>query len=166
MQLTVAQLAVLQADLAVRHPNAPQTPDGAFAVAEAYNQEAVPPWIVWRTAVPEADCTDLTSAEGTTWNWSAFIARSQGERDGWARLFSRGEIDAAKPNVRQAIADIFSGAQNNAPAQRTHIAAIGKRRATVAEQLFSTGEGSTAVPATLGAEGDLAYADVLRAWGR
>lgn len=164
--LTPAQLATLKADIAADPvlSTLPHTPDDALAIAAIYNTIVSPEFIVWRTEVTEDEFTDLTSAEGTSWNWSAFIARSQGERDGWARMFTRGFINPARPNVRQAIIDIFSGTQNSAPAQRAHCAAIGKRPATRAEQLFSTGTGSVAAPATMTIDAPLTHYDVIRAW--
>jgi len=164
--LTSAQLVILKTDIAADPVLAayPNTADGNFAIAAAYNLPASPEFIVWRTAVPQSDFTDLTSAEATTWSWTAYIARSQGERDGWARMFAaNGSVNAARANVRQAFLDIFSGTQNNAPAQRTHCAAIAKRAATRAEKLFASGTGSTASPATMSVEGTLSYQDIEEA---
>jgi len=161
--LTPAQLVILRADIAADPVLAafPNNADGNFAIAAAYNLPAEPAFTVWRTSVPESDFTDLTSAEATTWSWTAYIARSQGERDGWARMFAAtGSVNTARANVRQAFLDIFSGAQNNAPAQRAHCAAIAKRAATRAEKLFATGTGSLASPATMSVEGTLSYQDI------
>ena len=163
--LTSAQLAILRADIAADPVLSafPNNADGNFAIAAVYNLPASPAYTVWRTTVPESDFTDLTSAEATTWSWTAYIARSQGERDGWGRMFAGGSVNPSRANVRQAFLDIFSGAQNNAPAQRTHCAAIAKRAATRAEKLFATGTGSTASPATMSVEGTLSYQDIEEA---
>lgn len=164
--LTPAQLLTLKADIAADPvlSTIPHTPDGAFAVAAAYNLPASPAFIVWRTSVPEADFTDLTSEEATTWSWPAYIARSVGEQAGWARMFAGGVVNPARPNVRQGFQDIFSGNQNNAPAQRTHLAATCKRSALRVEKLFATGTGTTASPATMTVEGTLSYQAVVLAW--
>lgn len=167
MALTTAQQATLktfvEADSTL---NAfPHNSDGAFAIAEALKADALPDFVVWRTSVREQEFTDDTSSEGTTWSWPAFIARSVGEQTGWNAMFRNGSINAAKANVRQAFTDIFSGAQNSAPAQRTHCAAIAKRKANRLEKLFATGTGSTASPATMAVEGSLSYAEVQSAMG-
>ena len=167
MALTPAQQATLKAYVeadgtlnAFQHNS-----DGAFAIAEALKADASPDFIVWRTSIAEREFTDETSRDGTTWSWPAFIARSVGEQAGWSAMFRNGTVNAAKANVRQGFADIFSGAANNAPAQRTHCAAIGKRKCNRLEKLFATGTGSTASPATMAVEGVLSYADVMIAMG-
>jgi hypothetical protein len=66
-------------------------------------------------------------------------------------------------NVRQGMADIFSGSTNSAPAQRAHLTAVSKRTATKAEKLFATGTGTDATPATMTFEGRLSYDDVQAA---
>jgi hypothetical protein len=164
--LTPAQLVMLRVDiLADSNLNAlPNNSDGAFDIANAYNLSALPDFWVWRTRVTQLEIVATTTDDGTVWSWPAFIARSQGERDGWHEMFADGGyVNASLPNVRQGFADIFSGSANNAPAQRTHLTAIGRRRATRIEKLFATGTGSTASPATMGFEGPLNYQDVLTA---
>lgn len=165
--LTPAQQATLKAYIEADGTlNAlPHNSDGAFAIAEALKADASPDFIVWRTSVAEREFTDDTSGEGTTWSWPAFIARSVGEQAGWTAMFRNGTINAAKANVRQGFADIFSGAANSAPAQRTHCAAIGKRKANRLEKLFATGTGSTASPATMAVEGDLSWSEVRAVMG-
>jgi len=165
--LTPAQLTALKNDIAADGTlgQLAHTPDNAFAIAVAYNANASPDFWVWRSRVPESEVYSTTTEDATTWSWSAYIARSQGERDGWTRMFSvGGAIDASKANVRQGIADIFSGNTNSAPAQRTHLLTLARRRATRAEKLFAAGTGTTASPATMAWEGSLNYQDVLNAW--
>jgi hypothetical protein len=65
--------------------------------------------------------------------------------------------------VRQAFADIMSGSQNSAPAQRTHLTAMAKRAANRIEKLLATGTGSLAVPATMGFVGEVSYQDINEA---
>ena len=162
--LTLAQSQTLKADILADPILAgqPQTSDGAFAIAAAYNLLAIPDFWVWRTAVPQHEIVGATSPDGTTWSWTAYIARSQGERDGWREMFAdTGGINASRPNIRQGLADIFSGPSG--AAQRTHLLAIGRRAATRAEKLFATGLGTSASPATMTVEGELTYQDVLTA---
>jgi hypothetical protein len=145
----------------------PNDPDNNQRIADAYNLAAVPDYWVWRTWVPESEYTDLPSVDGTNWSWPAFIARSIGEQTGWARMFITGGVNPSRAGVRQGFADIFSGTQNNAPAQRTHMTTVSRRRATRAEKLFAvattggTGTvGGTANPATMTVEGPLDRNDI------
>ena len=167
MALTTEQQATLKAFVEADPvlSTYPHNSDGAFAIAEALKADASPDFIVWRTSVREQEFTDDTSSEGTTWSWPAFIARSVGEQAGWNAMFRNGSINAAKANVRQGFVDIFSGAQNSAPAQRAHCAAIAKRKANRLEKLFATGAGSTASPATMVVEGSVSYAELVSAMG-
>ena len=162
--LTLEQLVALKADILADPVLAayPMNSDGAFAIAAAYNLKAVPDWWVWRTSVSQLEIVTSTSVDNTTWSWPEFISRSQGERDGWREMFADGgKVSAALPNVRQGFADIFSGPSG--ASQRTHLLAMGRRKATRAEKLFSTGTGSTVSPAVMGFEGDLPYSDVMQA---
>lgn len=161
MSLSQSQLASLKADIiADAVLNAiPNTPDGAFQIAAAYNLTASPDFWVWRTFIAQHELVSVTSPDGTTWSWTIYIARSQGERDGWREMFAdTGGINAALPNVRQGLNDIFSG--GTGAAQRTHLLAMGRRKSTRAEKLFATGTGSTASPATMTFEGNLTFQDI------
>lgn len=164
MPLTNAQQAALKADIAADPVlNAqPVTSDGYQAIADAYNLIFSPDFWVWRTSVGQLEIVTTTTADGTVWSWPAFIARSQGERDGWREMFADGgSVNAALVNVRQGFADIFSGSTNNASAQRTHLLTVARRKATRAEKLFSSGgNGATATPATMGYEGPISRDDV------
>lgn len=134
------------------------------AIAAAYNAVASPSYWVKRTSVEIREIYSVTTSSGTTWSWPAFIARSQGERDGWREMFSSGYVNPSLPNVTQGVADIFSGSANNAPQQRAHLLAVSRRLATRFEVLFATGgDGSTANPSTMAIEGPVSYSDVSRA---
>jgi hypothetical protein len=168
MALTTAQLQALQAEIEADPAldNQPMTPDGHVAVAAALNLSASPDFWVWRTSVSKAEYTQFTSVDGTTFNWTGagFITRSQGERDAWHELFNSNEAcNPSLANVRQAFQDIFSGGTAPAPANRTHLATVSRRKATRAEKLLATGTGSTASPAVMGFEGDLSGDDVALA---
>jgi hypothetical protein len=166
MTLTLAQLQVLKAAILADPAFAaqPQNSDGAFAIALAMNLSAVPDFWVWRTAVGKGELVQSTSVDGTTFTWvgNGFITRSVGEQTAWQELFGDGACNPSLASVRQAFLDIFSGS-GNAAANRTHLAAMGRRVATRAEQLFAVGTGSTASPALMGAEGALTYQDVAQA---
>ena len=162
--LTPAQLitlnAAIEADSALN--SQPMNDDGANAIAIALSAIATPDYWVWRSFVPDAELYEATTADGTTWSWTTFIGRSQGERDAWRQMVNmKGGIAPYLANVRAGIADIFSGA--GGAAQRTHLLTSGRRKATRAEQLFATGAGTTAAPSIMGFEGTLTIADVTAA---
>jgi hypothetical protein len=129
----------------------PNNGDGNFAIATAMNVLAAPAWVVWRTAVPVQQI--LANIV-----WTELIGRSVGERDALQFMLQMGAINAADPNIRSGIGDIFSG--TTGATTRTQLLALSKRNATVAEKLFSTGAGTTATPAIMGVEGALTYQDV------
>lgn len=155
--LTTTQLQALKADIAADPAFAtlPHNSDGGFAVAAAYNLLRVPNWYVWRTDVPTSECKKAMV-------WTEYIARSVGERDAWVFMLSNGTINGGDANVRQGIADIFSGP--GGAASRVALLAVAKRVATRAEKLFSSGTGSEASPATMTFEGSLSYQNILDAW--
>lgn len=166
--LSTPQLIVIKADILsdpilAAHPN---TADGAFSIATAYNLPVAPEFWVWRTSVPKSELVQGVSADGTTFDWTGtgFIARVVGERDAWRELF--GEAGICNPslaNVRQAFLDIFSGAIAPAPANRTHLATVARRPARRIEKLFATGTGSAGLPAVMAFEGAVSYIDIMNA---
>lgn len=144
----------------------PPGSDSAFEIARVYNLPATPDFWVWKTALHEHEITGQTSPDGTVWSWVSYIARSPNEQNGWARMFNSSlTINPSLPNVRQGVADIFSGNQNNAPAQRAHLLAISRRKASRVEKLLASGTGSTASPATMTHEGALGWSEVKDAMG-
>lgn len=164
MSLTSAQLLTLKTDILADPVLAaqPNTPDGAFVIADAYNLTAVPDFWVWRTTVPQAEIVGAPSPDGTSWSWTSYIGRSQGERDAWQAMFAdTGTINFGLANVRQGLQDIFSGVSG--ATQRTHLLTSGRRQARRAEKLFAVGTGSSIAPATMNFEGALTYQDVLNA---
>lgn len=151
--LTTAQGLTLKTDILAdpAFASVPNNSDGNFLIASAYNAVIAPAFRVWRTNVPTTDCK-------TAMVWTEYIARSAGERDAWQFMLSNGFLNAADPNVRQGIQDIFSGP--GGVTSRTNLANIAKRDATRAEKLFSTGTGTEALPATMSFEGFLSFQDV------
>lgn len=139
--LTTAQLAVLRADI-LADPAfllIPNTPDGAFEIAAAYNLPASPAWIVWRTAVS----TQQIMENGFI--WTAVDALTVAKARIWDYMSSLGSINPSKVNVRQGLADCFGAGSAMANSILPHL----KTLATRAQKLFSTGTGSDATPATL-----------------
>lgn len=168
MALTSAQLATLKAaiDADAELAAIPNNPDGAFAIALLLNATAAPDYWVWRSKVTQADYVSTTSLDGTTWSWTTYIQRSQGERDGWREMFAdTGAVNPSNANVRAGFADVFSGA--GGATQRTHLTSMSRRKATRGEKVFATPtvggsgqRGSSANPDTMGFEGSLTYNDV------
>lgn len=163
MSLTPAQNATLKADIIADGTlNAqPMNSDGAFAIAAAYNLQAAPDFWVWRTSVTKSEIVQKTSQDSTVFAWTGtgFITRSVGEQAAWRELFENGACNPSLPNTRQAFQDIFSGGTAPAPANRTHLLAVARRKATRIEKLFATGTGSTASPAAMVIEGSISYQD-------
>lgn len=156
MALTAPQLVTLKADILADPTlsSQPENSDGAFAIAAAYNLSAAPPFVVWRTELREEEMMQKTV-------WTEYIIRSAGERDAYRFMLSAGTINAADPNVRQGIVDIFSGP--GGATTRTQLTELAKRNATRAEKLFATGTGTTISPATMTFQGNLTFQDVLLA---
>lgn len=130
------------------------------SIAAYYNESDSPAYWVWRTNVSLTEVTDLPSQDATVFSWTALIARSVQEILVWQDMFKNGYVNPSKDNIRQGFADIFSGNQNSAPAQRTHLLTVARRLATRAERLFATGTGSTGSPGTMAVEGNLTPSDV------
>jgi hypothetical protein len=162
MQFSPAQVTALKAYIATQPTLLAQLNTGQDqAVADALNANASPDFWVWRTSVSQLEIVTTTTADGTVWSWPAFIARTQGERDGWREMFADGgSVNASLANVRQGFADIFSNGPAGAAAQRTHLLTVGRRKATLAEKVCASGTGSTASPGTLDLEGAVAAGDV------
>jgi hypothetical protein len=167
--LTSAQLTALATDINAQGSlAAARTGKDATIIANFYNATASPDFWVWRTSVSKAEYYQSTSIDGTVFSMvgTGFITRSQGERDAWRDLFdAQGNANPSLPQMRQAVADIFSGATAPAPANRTHLLTVSRRKAKVGEKLFAVGTGSTAVPATMAVEGNLTAEDVQQAMG-
>lgn len=162
--LSAAQYDALAADITVTHSaefSSAVAANDDMAISNAYNATFSPTYWVWRSAIPVKEIYAITTADATVWSWTIYIARSVGERDAWRELTSSGSISAALLNVRQGIADIFSGA--GGAAQRTHLLTIGRREARRIEQLFATGAGSTATPGVMAYEGTVTYLDIAHA---
>lgn len=163
--LTTAQLATLKGDITANSDLnvQPNTPDGNFEIARLYNLNAAVDFWVWRTKVSKDELVGSTSVDGTTFSWTGagYITRAQGERDAFNAIFdATGTVNPSLASVRQAFADIFSGNTAPAPANRTHLNTVARRKATRFEKVFATGTGSTGSPAILVIEGRVS-ADVV-----
>lgn len=171
MPLTLAQKQALKADIiAASDPEcvaleaSPTNSDLAFAVAALYNLAASPDYWAWKTQLTKHAAVSETSVDATTFSFTQLISRTVQEQFGWQELWnSTLSCNPSLPNVRQGFADVFSGAQAGPVAQRAHLLAMARRKATRVEKLLATGTGSTASPATMGFEGPLTFQNVLDA---
>lgn len=150
MSLTLDQLMILKNDINNKSQSGGDLEQAVVdgnnnAIVTYYNTE-INYW-VWRTSLDEDTITSTVSNDGTTdreFAWvgtGGYIDRLQGERDAWNRLFHNGVINPSRKNVRQALANIFSGSGVAAINNREHMLALALRLCTRAEQLFSI-EGS------------------------
>ena len=155
--MTPAQLQTLKtAIVADGALNAlPMTSGGATTIAAAFNVTASPAFVVWRSSVtlPEI-MTDM--------DWTRVDNLSVGKARSWDWMSRDGAIDPSRPNIRAGIDSVWVGTAADL-AVRASIYAKCKRNATRAEQLFATGTGSDAAPATMGFEGALTADDVQQA---
>lgn len=161
MALTPEQAAIVKADILANQVLSafPLSNAGSYEIAKLYNLPASPAFWAWRTSVNEQDIVSKPGPDATTWSWSVYIARSQGERDAWARIFnSSHSCNPSLENVRLAFSDIFSGASG--AAQRTHLTAVCRRLTTRIERLLATGTGSTLSPGLLGYQGPVTSDDI------
>lgn len=153
MALTTAQNALIKSAILAdpQMSTAIAGDDGAYFIASLFNLKATPDFIVWRTDIPTQDIKKAVV-------WTEYIGRSPGEQGAFTLMISNGILDAAQINVRQGIADIFSGPSG--AGSRGALLQIAKRPALRVEKLLATGTGTDAVPATMGFEGFIAYRDV------
>lgn len=192
MPLSPAQLAALKTDLAANGNTAPgtagpisnldHTPDNAFAIAAWYNQAAAGPFVVWRDLPMDvvhglhtpANMTPLgnppTTPDLTVQVWMARCVTCQGKQLNYQGLtLGRDTAPMKRAGYRAGLQDCLT----NVPAGTNgalisagwvEIRDAAKQNATNAEKLFATGPGTSATPADLSFEGQIAGADIEAAW--
>lgn len=158
--LTTAQLQTLKAAIDADGTLSafPNNSDGSYAIATELNKDSAPAFIVWRSAVP------LDEIMRNGMDWTRVDNLSVGKARIWDWLSRLGTLNAAQPNVRAGIDATWVGTAADL-AVRAAVYSHCKRTATRAEQLFATGTGSDASPATMAWEGYLTYqlVDMARA---
>lgn len=168
MGLSTSQLPILRAAIDTDPVLSafPQTPDGAVALAAVMNATANPDYFVWRTAITEVEITDISSPDGTDWNWVTYKNQGVAERDTWSRMFNRQSVNPSRVNVRNFVASVFSGT-GAANVQAAHILSCFRRKATLSQKIFATAtlngigqRGSAANPDTMTVEAPLTGGDV------
>lgn len=156
MALDSDQLTVLAADIAADGVLSaiPNTQDGAFAIAQAYNLTASPDFYVWKTDYSTKDIRENMV-------WDEYLTTDASDKSTFELMISNGIVNMANVNVRAGINEIFKKAgQSNA---LSALIAGGNRLALRGEKLFASGVGSQADPATMAVEGNIAYQDVFAA---
>lgn len=181
MTLSPAQLATLKADVAantatidlagvqVQIKDTVNTGDVNAEVAKWYNLTVSPAYWIWKSFVRDREIYEVTTDDATSWSWTTFIGRSQGERDAWRQMVNMaGGMNPSLASVRAGVADIFSGA--GGLNQRTHLLTLGRRLPTNVEKLFAVAtvggvgnRGSTTNPDTMAFEGKLFGDDITAA---
>jgi hypothetical protein len=134
----------------------PMTSGGALVIAEAFNLQAAPAFVVWRSSVTRAEILQ------NGFDWTRLDNLSVGKARVWSDIFVDGTINPSKTNVRTGIESVWVGTAQDL-AVRAAVYIHCKRNATRAEKLFATGTGSDAVPATMGFEGAVSSDDVQQA---
>lgn len=168
----------------------PMGGDAAYAMALVFNAKATPAFYVWATDVKVDDIFDsITWANLTPTDLSPtaaipatptvaeqhalqlYISRAticQSKQFALQILLSGrnfGTLNGAKPLIRGGLQDALQsipagvGGVNLAGGWPTVKLAL-QRTATVLEKLLATGTGSTASPATMGAEGQVGYSEI------
>lgn len=148
--MTPAQLQIIKSDI-LANPDLsafPPGPDGAFAIAAAYNEPTT--FTVWRSNVGAEEVMN------NGFVWTAVDSLTAGKARIWEWMTRYGSINPSKANVRQGIQDCFGAGS----AMVTGILPHCKRFATRAEKLLATGVGSNAAPAVMGFEGAVTYQDI------
>lgn len=131
----------------------PNNSDGNEAIAGWYSVTASPAFIVWRTLVALGEVGKTFNASELAGLTSLNTQRLQ-NLAAWLEM----GVNPSLADVRQFFDDIFSGA--GGVNTRAALLTLWKRSALRVEQIFATGTGSTASPATMGYEGVLSAGDV------
>jgi len=179
MALTNAQLLLIKTEISadpVLNVLA-NTPDNAFAIADALNLTASPDFFVWQTACPTQmifnaiNWANLTPSDApdVTIIFTNRALLCQGKQFNLQIILTgRETINATNALVRSGLQDALTavpsgalGASRSAGWAAVQLAL--QRKATRAEKVLATGTGSTASPGLMGFEGALTYQDVLDA---
>lgn len=158
-QLSSAQIAVLRAAiLAETDPVfvALRTAGATGAMADWYNQDSVPAFVVWKTSVPIAQVgIAFNSAE------LAGLTTANTSRLQVMAGYSAGFFNPSQADVRAGFDTVFAGA--GGLNTRTALAVLWKRTALRGERLYATGTGTTVTPGLLVYEGLITNSEIVAA---
>lgn len=156
MELTPQQKAALKADI-LANPDALSLYNvgNLGGLADLYNANASPTFIVWRN--------DVTAEEiGNAWVGTDIDGMSALNMQRLQLLLASspsGVFDMGRSDRRAGFENPFGTNQNNA--SRVAMRAVWKRAARRIEKLFATGTGSDAAPANLIFSGSVQYTDFI-----
>jgi len=105
--------------------------------------------VVWKTAV-----TKKSILGGAAFDWTRVDNLSVGKARIWDQMFSVGDIDASRSNIRAGIDATWVGTQADLDV-RAGVYVQCKRFANRLEKLYATGTGTDAAPATMVFEGTI-----------
>jgi hypothetical protein len=155
MNLTTEQKAALKAHILANQDTAfPYTEGNLPGVADLLNLAASPEYVVWKTAVSDAEIMQ------NGFDWTRVDNLSVGKARVWDWMFRFGTVDPSKANVRAGIDQTWQGTVADL-AVRAAVYVHCKRAATRLEQLFASGGGSTASPSTMAVVGPIGYEDLI-----
>jgi len=77
----------------------------------------------------------------------------------WVTNYFTGNLDASDANVRQGIADAFGAGTTT----RANLLELGKKLASLYEEVFATGTGTEATPGTMVLEGPVTLTQISKA---
>ena len=157
MALTPQQLATLKADVLANGDTAALYNDGNLSgLADLYNADASPDYIVWRSKVTQ----DEIMLNG--FDWTRVDNLNAGPARVWEWMFSNQSrsIDPSKPNVRAGIDAVWKGTAADL-AVRAAVYVHCKRKARRLEKLFATGAGTDANPSVMVYEGEVPYVEFV-----
>lgn len=157
MTLTTAQIVILKAAIIADSTlNAqPRDGNGNGFIADAMNAIASPDFWVWKTVTT---LHDIQNDPG--WDWTRVDNLSVGKARIWEWMFDQVDsIPSSLANYRIGITSVWVGTAADLLVQAA-VLAVCRRKASRVEKLLATGTGSTAVPATMGFEGQISSSDV------
>lgn len=157
--LTQDQLTTLKAAMLADPIVGPLVQAGDWwGASAALNQQAVPDYIVWKTAVH----VDEIMQNG--FDWTQVDNTTVGKARIWEWMFANESrsINASKANIRAGVDEAWRGTAAML-AVRAAVYAHCKRSALLGEKMLATGTGTNNEPATMGYEGGLGAQDVADA---
>lgn len=178
MNLTPAQIATLRAAiLANADPAFVALRNGGATSAMADWYNAAGTFVVWRSSTPAdeimdtivwANFTPADTPDGTQ-AWANRSLACQGKQFNLQTMIvGRQSVASGRANVRAGLQDALTSLPSgptgaNRAAGWAAVQAVIQRLATLGEQLFASGTGTTATPGTLGAEGAMTDANIVLA---
>ncbi len=160
--LTQDQLTTLKAAMLADPIVGPLVQAGDWwGASAALNQQAVPDYIVWKTAVH----VDEIMQNG--FDWTQVDNTTVGKARIWEWMFANESrsINASKANIRAGVDEAWRGTAAML-AVRAAVYAHCKRPALLGEKMLATGVGTSNDPSVMGYEGALGAQDAADAMQR